>query len=80
MGNQSSEEFGQVFNSSPNLVNRMQTNKSGIQSQNLVLQAKKKIQDQDSKAAINLLTEAIKFDASNNDAKFYLALSQLDSG
>jgi Tfp pilus assembly protein PilF len=45
-----------------------------------VLQAKKKIQDQDYKAAINLLTEAIKFDSSNNDAKFYRALSQLDSG
>jgi len=41
----SNEEFGVIFNSSPNIVHRNQVNKSVLQSQTLLIQAKKKIQD-----------------------------------
>lgn len=64
-----------VFNSSPNLINRTQFGKSKIESQNLLQQAKLRIAEHDYKSAINLLNEAIKLDQNNADAKFYRALS-----
>jgi Flp pilus assembly protein TadD len=46
----------------------------------LLAQAKKKVLDKDYKGAVALLSEALVLDPENSDAKFYRALSQLDSG
>jgi tetratricopeptide (TPR) repeat protein len=46
----------------------------------LLAQAKKKVLDKDYKGAVSLLSEALVLDPENGDAKFYRALSQLDSG
>ena len=46
----------------------------------MLTQAKKRVLDKDYKGAVSLLTEALVLDPENADAKFYRALSQLDSG
>ena len=51
-----------------------------MQSQAILIQAKKKIIEKDYSGAISLCGEAVKLDPKNEDAKFYRALSLLDSG
>ena len=45
-----------------------------------MVQGKKKVADKDYKRAIALFSEALIQEPQNTDAKFYRAISQLDSG
>ena len=62
------------------VISASKTQKAKNQSLVLLKQGKKKVIEKDYNQAIEYFTQSLTYDQENTDAKFYRAISQLDSG